>query len=90
VVLRGSRHEDLVLRDEVADHVARRRGRLHELVGPREHVRLDAAALTALVPDIAGRDVYLCGPDAFQDALIAAAGEAGVPDSHLHHESFSF
>jgi ferredoxin-NADP reductase len=53
-------------------------------------VRLDSAALTALVPDIAERDVYLCGPEPLQDALVAAATEAGVPDSHLHHESFSF
>lgn len=90
VALRGSTREDLVLRDEIADDVRARGGRLLELVGPRERVRLDAPALGALVPDIAGRDVYVCGPDAFQDALVAAAGEAGVPASHIHHESFSF
>jgi ferredoxin-NADP reductase len=90
VILRGSTPEDLVLRDEVADDVARRGGRLLELVGPRDRVRLDADALTELVPDIAGRDVYLCGPEPFQDALVAAARRAGVPDTHIHHESFSF
>ena len=90
VVLRGSTHQDLVLRDEVADEVAARGGRLHELVGPRHRVRLDAPALTALVPDVARRDVYLCGPEAFQDALVIAATEGGVAASHLHHESFSF
>jgi ferredoxin-NADP reductase/DMSO/TMAO reductase YedYZ heme-binding membrane subunit len=90
VVLRGSTRDDLVLRDEIRHHVAHRHGRLHELVGPRERVRLDAAALTALAPDVAQRDVYVCGPEPFQDALISAAGEAGVPSSHLHHESFSF
>jgi ferredoxin-NADP reductase/DMSO/TMAO reductase YedYZ heme-binding membrane subunit len=90
VVLRGSRPEDLVLRDEVAEQVARRRGRLHALLGPRERVPLDAGALTALVPDIARRDVYLCGPEPFQDALIAASLQAGVPPAHLHHESFAF
>ena len=89
VVLRGSTPSDLVLRDEVADHVRRRGGRLHELVGTREQVRLDRAGLTGLVPDIARRDVYLCGPEPFQDALAAAATEAGVPASHLHHESFA-
>jgi ferredoxin-NADP reductase/DMSO/TMAO reductase YedYZ heme-binding membrane subunit len=90
VLLRGSRPEDLVLRDEVAAEVARRGGRLHELVGPRERVPLDAAALTRLVPDITRRDVYVCGPEPFQDALVAAAGRAGVPEARLHHESFSF
>jgi ferredoxin-NADP reductase/DMSO/TMAO reductase YedYZ heme-binding membrane subunit len=90
VALRASTPGDLVLRDEIADHVRRRGGRLHELVGPREQVRLDAAALTALVPDIAERDVYLCGPEPLQDTLIASATAAGVPPSQLHHESFSF
>ncbi len=89
-VLRGSTHDDLVLRHEFAHELGRRGGRLHELVGPRELVPLDRAALTELVPDIAERDVYLCGPEAFQDALVAAATAAGVPDSHVHHESFSF
>ncbi|MDX6377266.1 MAG: hypothetical protein QOE98_1569, partial [Gaiellaceae bacterium] len=70
VALRGSTRDDLVLRDEIADHVRHRRGRLHELVGPRERVRLDAATLTALVPDIAERDVYLCGPEPFQDLVV--------------------
>ena len=90
VVLRGSTHDDLVLRDEIRHHVERRGGRLYELVGPRERVRLDAAALTELAPDVAGRDLYVCGPEPFQDALVAAAAEAGVPASHVHHESFSF
>jgi ferredoxin-NADP reductase len=90
VLLRGSRPEDLVLRHEIAQHVAQRRGRLHQLVGPRERVRLDARALELLVPDIARRDVYVCGPEPFQDALVAAAARAGVPATHLHHESFAF
>jgi ferredoxin-NADP reductase/DMSO/TMAO reductase YedYZ heme-binding membrane subunit len=90
VMLRGSTHEDLVLRDEIADHVERRGGRLHELVGPRDRVPLDSGALTGLVGDIAERDVYLCGPEAFQVLFVAAATEAGVPASRLHHESFDF
>jgi ferredoxin-NADP reductase len=89
-VLRGSTPADLVLRDEIAEQVRDRGGRLYELVGPRERVRLDAMALRALAPDIASRDLYLCGPEPFQDALVAAATEAGVPAAQLHHESFSF
>jgi ferredoxin-NADP reductase len=90
VVLRGSTPADLVLHDEVADLVARRGGRLHALAGPRDRHPLDRDALTALVPDIARRDVYVCGPEPFQDALLAAASAAGVPTAHLHHESFAF
>ena len=39
--------------DEVAALVEQRGGRLHEIVGPRHQVRLDARALRRLVPDIA-------------------------------------
>jgi ferredoxin-NADP reductase len=90
VLLRGSTREDLVLRDEIRELVARRRGSLRELVGPRERVPLDAPALLALVPDLAERDLYVCGPEPFQDALITAARTAGVPEAHIHHETFAF
>ncbi|HEY6761444.1 MAG TPA: ferredoxin reductase family protein [Baekduia sp.] len=89
VVLRASRPGDLVLADEVARQVARRGGRIHELVGSREAVPLDAAALRRLVPDVARREVYVCGPQGFADLLVAAARRAGVPKDRIHFESFS-
>jgi ferredoxin-NADP reductase len=90
VVLRGSSREDLLLRDEVADHVARRGGRLHEVVGPRERFQVEGAAVTALIPDVAQRDVYLCGPEGFQDRFAAAVAGAGVPATRIHSETFAF
>lgn len=89
-LLRGSREDDLILRDEVVDEVHRRGGRVYEAVGPRERFRLDAHGLAEMVPDIAHRDVYVCGPDGFIDAMVRAARRAGVPASHIHHESFVF
>jgi ferredoxin-NADP reductase len=89
VLLRGSARGDLVLRDEIAELVVARGGRLHELVGPREHVHLDAHALAMLAPALRERDVYICGPDGFTAALIAAAREAGVRPDRIHHESFA-
>jgi predicted ferric reductase len=90
VLLRASQARDAVLRHEFADHVARRGGRLHDLVGPRDVVRLDAAALLALVPDLPDRDVYVCGPDSFTEAVVAASRRCGVPRQNIHHESFAF
>src|SRR3954454_9473426 len=58
VLLRASTPEELVLRDGVAEEVRRRGGRLLELVGPRERVRLDAEALKQTVPDLRRREVY--------------------------------
>jgi ferredoxin-NADP reductase/DMSO/TMAO reductase YedYZ heme-binding membrane subunit len=88
VLLRGSRREDLVHREEIAALVAERGGRLRELIGPRERVRLDAAALAALAPGLADRDVYVCGPDGFTAAIAGAARAAGVAAGRIHHESF--
>jgi ferredoxin-NADP reductase/DMSO/TMAO reductase YedYZ heme-binding membrane subunit len=90
VLLRGSTRADLVLRDEVADEVAHRGGRLLELVGSRDEVRLDARALRALVPDVRHREAYLCGPDALARQLAAELGRAGVAASRIHFESFTF
>ncbi|HZU72022.1 MAG TPA: ferredoxin reductase family protein [Acidimicrobiales bacterium] len=90
VVLRASRPEDLVLRDEVAALVKARRGRLHQLVGDRHTVRTDAAALSTLVPDLHQRDAYVCGPDGFSDRLVAALRAAGTPAEQIHREEFAF
>ncbi len=90
VLLRGSTHADLVLRDEVADEVAHRGGRLLELVGSRDEVPLDAGALRRLVPDVRRREVYLCGPDALARQLAAELERAGVAESRIHFESFTF
>jgi ferredoxin-NADP reductase len=90
VVLRASTTEDLVLEHEVADLVQRRGGRLHRLVGPRSAIQLDAAALGDLVPDVADRDVYICGPEGFSTAVEHAARAAGTPPARVHHEAFAF
>jgi predicted ferric reductase len=90
VLLRASRKEELVLTDEIANEVDRRGGRIWEAVGPRNRVRITAKTLRAAVPDLADRDVFLCGPDAFTAAVIAECREAGVPAARIHHESFDF
>ena len=50
----------------------------------------DVEALTRIVPDIAERDVYVCGNPAWMDTVIVAAHEAGVPPEAVHHERFSY
>jgi predicted ferric reductase len=89
-ILRGSSAHDLVLREEIAQVVGERGGRLHEVVGPRSQAPLDAAALRRLVPDIHERDLYVCGPSAFMHSLVADARSLGVPASRIHFEEFAF
>ena len=89
-LLRASSDDDLVLAEEVADLVDRRGGRLHRLVGPRSAIRLDSAALRELVPDVAERDLYICGPDGFSAAVERAARACGTPPARVHREAFAF
>ncbi|HMJ94955.1 MAG TPA: ferredoxin reductase family protein [Thermoleophilaceae bacterium] len=90
VVLRGSTAESLVLDREVAELVERRGGRLHRLVGPRSLIQLDQAALRELVPDVAERDVYVCGPASFSASVERAARACGTPPGQVHQEAFAF
>lgn len=90
VIVRASSESHLVFRGEIRTLVRHKRGQLHELVGARDEVRLDAAALRNLVPDLGARDLYVCGPPGFVGDLVAIARELGVPDRSIHHEAFAW
>ncbi|SDS33642.1 Predicted ferric reductase [Friedmanniella luteola] len=69
------------------------------LPGPRPHPGsvLGAAAgpdelgaLLTWVPDVADRDVFLCGPTAWTDGAERLLHAAGVPRDHIHTESFGW
>ncbi|HXB49123.1 MAG TPA: ferredoxin reductase family protein [Streptosporangiaceae bacterium] len=90
VIVRASTVADVPHRTEIAALVKHRHGRLHELIGSRHKVRLTARTFGQLVPDIADRDVYICGPTGFDDEVITAAQKLGVPDDQIHTESFGF
>jgi predicted ferric reductase len=90
VVARASTVHDLVHRAEVAALVQQRHGRLHEIVGPRHRIQFNARAMRRLIPDIAQRDIYVCGPEPFSAAVVAAAGQLGAAAEQIHQESFGF
>jgi ferredoxin-NADP reductase/DMSO/TMAO reductase YedYZ heme-binding membrane subunit len=90
VVSRASTPDRLVLHRELTRLVEERGGRLYELVGSRHEVALDARELLRLIPDLGEREVYVCGPDGFADAVERSAHRAGTPRRHIHRESFAF
>jgi predicted ferric reductase len=66
---------------------------LHVVVGDHRdpaiaHLR-SPAYLRELVPDLAERDVFVCGPPAFTDQITRTVREAGVPRRHVHAERFA-
>jgi ferredoxin-NADP reductase len=90
VIVRASTVADLLHRAEIAALVRHKNGRLHELIGSRHKFHLTARNIRHAVPDIAARDVYVCGPAGFDDEVVSAARKLGVPDDQIHIESFGF
>jgi predicted ferric reductase len=93
LIYRANTADDVVLRHEL-DAIAQSRGtNVHYLLGvPQRGARdhLSAQRLTKIVPDVADRDVFLCGPAPMMAAAQAGLREAGVPRRHIHRESFTF
>ena len=42
------------------------------------------------MPDIAYRDVYICGPGGFTAEIAAAAQQLGTDAEQIHTETFGF
>jgi len=90
VIVRVSSPADLLFRSELDALVSLRGGTVHQLVGSRHEVAADARALGSLVPDIASRDVYVCGPEGFNQEILGAVRLLGLSEQQVHHESFAF
>ena len=81
--------QDVLFRREL-DLIAHHRGaRVCYLVGEDADC-LSAPALLRLVPDLASRDVYLCGSPRMADAVRTGLRDAGLPEEYLHEERFAF
>jgi len=100
LVYRARTEADLAFRTEL-NWLANRRGvRVVALVGSRadgpswqpadsaQHADVDA--LRQIAPDIAAHHLYICGPDAWTEAVRTAARGADVPANRLHTERFAW
>ena len=97
VLVYGNRNgQSIVFKDELDELVARAGGRLrvHYVMSddpgwPGEKGRIDRDRLARLVPDIAGREVYFCGPPVMRKGIRAALANLGVPARRIHDERFA-
>ena len=64
--------------------------RLHLQPGSRYLYPVTPQHLGQLIPDIAERDVYACGPVGFLDDLQDSCRALGVPNRRFHAEDFEF
>ena len=101
LIYRASSERDRILVDELADLAGRRQAVLFTVTGPRATQRpswlpqnaahlSDVEALHQLVPDVAHRDVFICGSPGWMDAAERAVLRAGVPPECLHIERFAY
>jgi ferredoxin-NADP reductase len=66
-----------------------RRTREGSVLGPAAGFH-ELVALRTWVPDVAERDVFLCGPTVWTDGVAELLAAAGVPPTHIHTESFGW
>ena len=90
VLYRSPTAADAVLLDEIRELAAAKGATLHLLTGrsgPGNNP-LDPEQLRTRVPDIAQRDVYVCGPPAMTEAVVANLRRLGLPRRQIHAERF--
>jgi predicted ferric reductase len=84
---------DLVFRAELDTIAARRGATVRYLFGSRRDRLtggdlLGARSIQSMVPDVAERDVFLCGPNAMMQAVASTVIGLGVPPARVHRERF--
>jgi ferredoxin-NADP reductase len=75
---------------ELAVLSAERGLRVVDLPGHRHEPANDPGALLQHVPDLADRDVYVCGPEDWTEQVRRTALAAGLAPEHLHVEKFTW
>jgi ferredoxin-NADP reductase len=60
------------------------------VLGPAAQGLPELIALRRWIPDIADRDVFICGPSAWTDGFERLVLAAGIPADQIHTESFGW
>ena len=98
LVYRGDSADQLALGHELAQLAKATGLTVHFLVGPpvrgswlptsTTQGRSDGRTVLDLMPDLQGRDVYVCGPQRWMDLVHDSLRDAGVPRGQVHDERF--
>ncbi|MCQ4211358.1 ferredoxin reductase family protein [Streptomyces longispororuber] len=89
VIYRVASERDAVLHDELRDLAFAKGAELHLVTGKPTPDKLAPRKLKRMVPDIADRDVFLCGPPPMMNAVLGTLDELHVPKQQIHFERFS-
>lgn len=89
VIYRVATKQDAVLYTELQQLAFDKGAELHLVSGPATPDLLAPRELLRMVPDIADRDVFLCGPPPMMKAVLGNLSELNVPKPQIHFERFS-
>jgi predicted ferric reductase len=89
VIYRALSDDDLVLRGELEDLGVDAHYVVGDHAAPGGDRLLSPEHLLELVPDLADRDVYVCGPPGMADAAMKSVRGAGVRRNRIHVERFA-
>ncbi len=89
LIHRVLREQDLVLADELASSGAVIVNVVGDHESPDSARLLSSEHLQDLIPDIAEREVYLCGPPAMMSHVRASLSGVGVASNRIHSERFA-
>lgn len=94
VLYRAHSTEDMVFRAELEQLAAERGTRVVPILGSRTEPLPRRAftprGLRELVPDIAERDAYLCGPTPLIETAVRSLRRIGLPGRQIHLDPFEF
>jgi len=101
LIYRFTSAEHAIFTTELDEIAARRGVQLHYVPGPRRADGSwlpvgfdpdldDVTALRALVPDIADRDIFVCGPPKWICTVRKALAQAGATRDQVHSEDFAW
>jgi predicted ferric reductase len=94
VMYRARSADEIVFREELEWLAGQREATLWYVLGGRDapgpRRAFSAAGMREIAPDLARRDVYLCGPPGIVDAAVAALARLRVPKKQIHLDPFEF
>jgi ferredoxin-NADP reductase len=99
ILLRGTDESQRYLWNEMKALAAARGANLYTSVGRRPNDRDSwlsgrdverGVTLNAAFPDLADSDLYVCGPQAWTDVVVAEAKATGLPAHQIHMERFDW
>jgi NAD(P)H-flavin reductase len=91
VLYRARTEADAVLLPEIQELASEHGAQVHLLTGRTRGglPPFEPDNLVALVPDIADRDVYVCGPPPMTAAVLRSLRQLKIPSSQVHAERFA-